>query len=302
MRALPVFAASVLVLGVSAVAAAVPASAGEAHDWSGAYAGLSGGYGIRNTKADYSYETTAATAPPGFEDVFGDCFLPGYLGNECNGTTSLHVDGKTAVESALIDGFIPADLGDASFGHATAGAQLGFNQQFGYLVAGAEADVNWMGGQSSARFLGSALGANEWNFIDLSSSVTQKSSIDWMGTLRGRLGFAAGDVLFYGTGGLAFASTSASTEALITDNTVPNTNIFSGGKDGMKLGYVVGGGAEYALTEETSLRAEYLYYNLGSSSYDVAPANDLAAGQGVTMAARQRFDGSLIRIGLNIHF
>jgi hypothetical protein len=51
-----------------------------------------------------------------------------------------------------------------------------------------------------------------------------------------------------------------------------------------------------------TIRGEYLYYNLGTATYPVAAANSLAAGEGLYITGSQKFDGSLVRFGLNYKF
>ena len=74
-------------------------------------------------------------------------------------------------------------------------AQIGFNQQMGAWVWGVEADIQGSDINGSQSVLRPALGL----FPNL-SGVTQ--DMDWFGTLRLRGGYAAGNWLFYGTGGL----------------------------------------------------------------------------------------------------
>ena len=51
-----------------------------------------------------------------------------------------------------------------------------------------------------------------------------------------------------------------------------------------------------------SLKAEYLYYDLGKADYAVAAANTIAQGEGLSVNASQRLDGSLVRIGVNVRY
>jgi outer membrane immunogenic protein len=78
------------------------------------------------------------------------------------------------------------------------------------------------------------------------------------GSVRGRLGVAVDRALFYATGGVAFGGLS---------NTY--TNAFNGSTDSLshtRVGYTVGGGVEYAITNNVSLRAEYRYTDFGTFS------------------------------------
>ena len=126
------------------------------------------------------------------------------------------------------------------------GGQIGYNYQFDpHWVVGAEADLQYTGMHSTAR----AIGAN-----DLPISV--KTQLDWFGTLRLRAGYAFDSFLLYGTGGLAYGNVKAKVA-------VPGESI-SGSE--VRVGWTLGAGAEYALTQHWILRAEYLYVDLGKKA------------------------------------
>jgi outer membrane immunogenic protein len=78
------------------------------------------------------------------------------------------------------------------------------------------------------------------------------TDVDWFGTARGRLGYAVGNALIYGTGGLAYGQVNSHIENSTT-YTVSNTN----------TGWTAGAGVEYRFTSAISAKAEYLYVNLG---------------------------------------
>jgi outer membrane immunogenic protein len=106
--------------------------------------------------------------------------------------------------------------------------------------------------------------------------------------------------LFYVTAGWAYGNVEASTNASNFDGA--RTDLFSGNASGFRSGYAVGGGVEYAVTYNVTVKGEYLYYNLGTATYAVAPANVIAAGEGIAITASQKFDGSIVRVGLNYKF
>ena len=102
-------------------------------------------------------------------------------------------------ELALAQAVIPG-VGSTS-GSASgwlAGAQAGYNWQSGSVVYGLEADIAGMNLKSS---MNTVLQGG----IGLPATATTSSTIDWCGTARGRLGWATGPVMIYGTGGLAYA-------------------------------------------------------------------------------------------------
>ncbi len=135
------------------------------------------------------------------------------------------------------------------------GIQGGYNWQFGQFVLGAEADL-----QASAaddRFAA-------WKF-----------SNPFFGTLRGRVGYAMNNVLVYGTGGLAFGNVRAQTGALSESH--------------WSSGWTVGVGAEVGLTQNWSVKAEYLYI-------------DLAGNQFALTGLPHAHQFSVFRLGVNYRF
>jgi opacity protein-like surface antigen len=73
--------------------------------------------------------------------------------------------------------------------------------------------------------------------------------IDWQGSFRGRLGFAADKALFYGTGGLAFGDVSHTYTNLLTG--VAETI------SGLRTGWTAGAGVEFAVMPNLLARVEY---------------------------------------------
>lgn len=259
-----------------------------ASNWTGLYAGANLGIGWTSTQTNYGYKSTPAPLPPGFEDVFG-------------AGGPLNVPGTGAVSSAQQQLLLPRRVGKRSATSAAVGGQAGFNKQINNLVLGAETDLNWLGGERTTTYRGTAAG----NGQSLSNVQTQTGGVRWLGTVRGRVGVVADRFLIYGTGGFAYGGTRARTTASVTDNTLPpgdGVNLFQGASSRVRTGYTVGAGAEYAITQTVLARAEYLFYDLGTAKYSIQPKNALAAGQGVSGKGTQSLDGSVVRLGLNYRF
>lgn len=150
----------------------------------------------------------------------------------------------------IVDGSASFDSDDVGvFG----GAQLGFDYEFNNFVVGAVADIALTTIETSASGTVAGLGG-----------VEASSEINYLGTIRGRLGYAAFDrLLLYGHGGFAYAG---------VDRSIDVTGVGSiGGDDETKTGYVVGAGLEYAITNNLSIQAEYGYYDLGSDEVFSGP-------------------------------
>jgi len=166
------------------------------------------------------------------------------------------------------------------------GLQAGYNWQSGHLVAGVEADV------SAAGIGGRASGSYAFrpvflvgDFDNYTGTVRVTQDIDYLGTLRGRLGYASNNWLLYATGGLAWAHVKASLDSshVRLTNNFPMPG-FPGALDGhasasgYNIGYAVGSGGEWAFAPHWSFKAEYLYLNLGRQLSLSIPATSMPAG------------------------
>jgi outer membrane immunogenic protein len=76
---------------------------------------------------------------------------------------------------------------------------------------------------------------------------------------------------------------------------------FAGEREKTRVGYAVGGGMEYALTEHVSAKLEYLYYDLGRSTLNVAVVAG-SGGAGTGYDSRFKDRGNTVRLGVNYKF
>lgn len=170
------------------------------------------------------------------------------------------------------------------------GAQAGYNQQFGQFVAGIEADIAY-----------TDLKRSQVVVAPLATGIA-KAENTYVGTLRGRLGFVPVDrLLLYVTGGLAYGESKL-------NNTITGTGAltgatWAGGKSDTRFGYALGAGAEYAVTNNISIKGEYLYYNLGRRTVTAGPTSAAAVASGAAGVLRTSDNSfSLVRAGLNYKF
>lgn len=143
----------------------------------------------------------------------------------------------------------------------TGGALIGYNWQHDALVFGIEADINYLGfgGEQDS------IHENIDGFgLDATSHLSLES--DWFGTLRGRLGFAADNLLFYGTGGLAYGHMEAESDFRVYDGATEIGHL-NGSADDVNWGWTIGAGMEYGI-DNWSLGVEYLYVDLGDADWD----------------------------------
>ncbi len=122
------------------------------------------------------------------------------------------------------------------------GLHTGYNIQWDSMILGFEADFNPIVLSKKKRYGG---------------AITQ-AYLSPLATTRLRVGYAMDRALLFGTGGLSFGSGS----------------LKGGGKksDKMHVGWVLGGGMEYAVNENWILRGQYLYHNYGKAkNYKLLP-------------------------------
>lgn len=135
------------------------------------------------------------------------------------------------------------------------GGQLGYNWQQGAFVYGLETDLSATGLKTALTGgLGTAGGcAND--------AASTNSTIDWYGTTRGRAGWAAGQWLFFGTGGLAYGRVGLNSaySGFTSQSTTAQTS-------SVRAGWVAGAGVEYMLQPNLLLNLSYQYVDLGTVS------------------------------------
>ncbi|WP_413993418.1 outer membrane protein [Labrys okinawensis] len=171
------------------------------------------------------------------------------------------------------------------------GLQSGYSWQTGHLVLGLEGDVQWadINDRTTGTLANSGIGTD---YV-----VSTKSQVDWFGTLRSRVGYAFDNILLYGTGGLAFGGVKSSQEF----------HCCGGGwtanpdRNDTKVGYTLGAGVEYALSEHWTAKLEYDYIDLGSKTLN---ATELNTGVPSTFSIHTKLhtDFHTIRLGVNYKF
>jgi outer membrane immunogenic protein len=209
----------------------------------------------------------------------------GYVWDETRarlrGTTGL-----TPAQNAFLVGAGNGDLDDEGF---TIGGHVGGNMQFGIFVAGIEADIAYT---DIARSRALAIPGGVFTPAGVAGTFTAQSDLEFLGTVRGRIGLAFDRFMVYGTGGLAYGGVNSSFTANFPAGPAFNTN---GGVDDVQVGYAVGVGGEYAFTNNLVLGVEYLYYDLEDQNVTVGPA-------GANATYRVTHTGDILRGRLSFKF
>ncbi|TDR84522.1 TonB-dependent receptor domain-containing protein [Enterovirga rhinocerotis] len=209
------------------------------------------------------------------------------------------------------------------------GANAGYNYHLSNgIVAGIEGDiVKPQTGHSQFAYAveGSNRGGIQDLYLTRQLEAVRASDIEWLSTIRGRLGFALTDnLMIYGTGGIAFAEQverrtqfatmtyGTSTLAVAQFVTVPS---FTETDRVSRVGFAIGGGVEYAIGDGWSVKGEYLLNSFQTSKTFSFPDARLGV---VSPAARGSFpvtyttingrkmtstlDVPLVKLGVNYRF
>ena len=302
--------------------------------WGGFYAGLNAGYGWGAT-------TGANTTSFGLNDAWANAVNApfGAGGVEEDEPWQMAVPGSMAMANT--------GLANASRNGFIGGGQIGWNyQDESNVVLGAEADLQgstfsgsgeYASGVADNAFYGSTDGSEYANARTMTGSGRISAGTHWMGTFRGRLGYAiTPGIMAYGTGGLAYGNVHASAVHWANSDTSDSVDDGSGpvvtsssqsvmpgyaNYSGFKAGWAAGGGVEWMFHDNWSLKAEGVYYNLGNVMLASSPvavncvsacggggagaSGPLAAGSTMWMNApttKIQFDGIIARAGVNYHF
>jgi outer membrane immunogenic protein len=157
-------------------------------------------------------------------------------------------------------------FGNARGDGVVGGLQIGYNWQSANWVFGLEADIQISGVKDTT----------------IAGGLTTRTSHDWFGTLRGRLGYAMDRTLLYVTAGGA-----------ITDYNYNMTGAFTMARSTTGFSWTAGAGIEHAFSGQWTGKIEYLYVDTGKKSLLSTPATEFTR-------ATQGFH--LVRLGVNYRF
>ncbi len=153
------------------------------------------------------------------------------------------------------------------------GGTLGYNRQIQQWVLGVEAD-----------FSGSQISGKTGSTATYGCGTICSTNVSSFGTLRGRLGYAWNNLLFYGTGGLAYGNIES--------------NLSGGTATNWQTGWTAGAGVEYAFTHNWSAKLEWEHVTFDSFQWTNA-TNVHYTCTGIDCSTDAKFN--VIRAGLNYH-
>lgn len=249
----------VIILSITETSSVVAATT----NWCGLYAGVNGGYTWANATTNVIPLPEPAELPPGD-------------GNIQPATLSVPMSGEII------------------------GVQIGYSWQlnlYPQTYLGLETDLNWSSLKGSAT--GNAVGNAVEHLEVFNNVLSAQQQVRWVGSLRGRIGYSPiHPLLIYGTGGLVYGSMKE----------MADVNFIPGGygdgeypiaKSLTRIGWTAGCGMEWTFTQNWSVKLEYLYYNLGSTS---GVANPVVPNAPFQTQYKWNNPAQLLRLGLNYHF
>jgi outer membrane immunogenic protein len=164
---------------------------------------------------------------------------------------------------------LPAGTSGFNTSGGLVGGTLGYNYQSGPWVFGLEGDVDY-----------STIKGNTTSATGICTGISCETRNDWLGTARGRIGYAFNRVLPYVTAGAAFG------DVKMTPNGF-------GSETDTQVGWTAGGGVEVGISGPWTAKIEYLYVDLGK-------ANCSAATCGTSTDVS--FNSNVVRAGINYRF
>jgi len=235
--------------------------ASEQIDWTGFYVGLNAGAALGTAKMDF--DPSGSFLGPVAGDIRD--------GNFWRGTR---------------------DLDSTSM---TGGLQAGYQKKHDNLLFGLEAEINYLGLRDDSSVTATVPVSGTPYRLD------QSVQTDFFASLRPRLGYVpesfSGDLLLFATGGVTLTHAQIKQKFTQLNNTYSSQGL---SEDRMLIGWVAGGGLEYALSQQWSVKAEYLYASLGSVESASSPGS--AGFTAFTTNNQADLTAHIIRVGTAFHF
>ena len=235
------------------------------YNWTGIYAGVVGGWNDSRAHGRWNFLGQLMDPPPGF-------FI------DARGGT----DFRSSGDGGLLGGTVGANL------------------QRGMFVFGAEGDFAWTNksGRGADNFTDFVTFGNQTGSLEIPGELTHRWDMNWFGTGRFRAGVTPVDrLLIFGTAGLAAANVDLKTIARVGGE-APTTS-----KEDTHYGWTAGAGGEFAITPRIRLKADWLYYDLGSESSRTRSVLQAQPGD-VLVTQRTKLDltGNTFRGGVILAF
>jgi len=246
-------------------------------------------------------------APPIVAPAFSwsGCYIGGNAGGSWQSlSNSLSVVNAPAgyLFTAAIPGVNASGTSGLNSSGFTGGGQIGCNYQSGNIVWGLELDGEsiHLNSSNGGRFLYTTNGAPYF--------LNESASANWMFTARPRVGWAFGHGLLYATGGLAVTHLNFN-QSFAEPPFTPTPEVAA--LSSTMAGWTVGAGIEYAITNNWTIKGEYLFAQFATNGVVGTLVNGSGTGPGCVAAfscgatfnnSLSTFNVQLARVGLNYKF
>lgn len=221
--------------------------------------------------------------------------------------TAGHALATQTLVQMLGGGAMIANRNDTRLGFSglALGGQAGFNYQLpSRIVLGVETDLEWTAAKARVRDSNTQValtpGGTTLNFA---AERIGAGVAEWAGSTRVRLGYSShGGFLPYVTGGVAYAALRTNLFYAPAAFGLGPTSVTLGGGRATRIGWTLGAGAEYAVTDSLSLKTEYLYSQFGGVSAPVATLYFFGGAPAFGTLTTDRIGFHTVRAGLNWRF
>jgi len=264
-----------------------------------AFAMASGAMTTQASAADLEF----MPPPPVFQPAWAGFYVGGHVGyGEADADVEIDLDYFDSIEPGLEDDSYSFSS-DLSSDGLIGGVQGGYNWQFNSLVFGIEGDISFTDWSQKSVVFDSedVVDIGFSGLVDEEAFGNASVEIDFLASVRGRLGMAFDNFLIYGTGGVAWADADARARVEIDDELV--TTEWTGKESFDDIGFVVGGGMAWMVIPQTfSVGIEGLYYFFDESKTlidDTIPYDD---GELDVRATASLDDAWVIRARGDFHF
>lgn len=267
-----------------------------------AFAMASGAMIIPASAADLEF----MPPPPPFQPAWAGFYVGGHVGyGEADADVDVDIDYFDIPDPVDEDDSFSfsSDLGgDGLIG----GVQGGYNWQFNSLVFGIEGDISFTDwSQKSVVFDRSDVLDLGFSGLDPDEDAfgTASVEIDFLASVRGRLGMAFDNFLIYGTGGVAWADADARARIVVDDAEFDLTTEWTGKESFDDIGFVVGGGMGWMVIPQTfSVGIEGLFYFFDENKTLIDDTIDYDDGELDVRATASLDDAWVIRARGDFHF
>ena len=216
--------------------------------------------------AALAFTHASASVAWAVDDMASAGWTGGYVGG---------VIGASFGDNRFDERSVPAFSAADNWEGVIAGVTLGYNYQLQHsFVVGIEGDFSFADVEAVSNTNGI--------FVCGAPGICI-SELDNFGTIRGRLGFAHGQFLFFGTAGYAFAKYAARFEGTVNAALA----------DEYADGFVWGGGIEWAFFQKWTAKVEYLRADLGRVEFNTPSCN---------LRCYSDLEYETVRLGINYRF